>query len=861
MELKNYQQNTLNILQKFFEDCRIVGAVEAYKKTINNPEIAFRLGKLRSDYCVWNTIPFVPRVCLKIPTGGGKTIIAAHAIKIASQTLLEREYPVVLWFCPSDTIRRQTAEALKNPRHPYRQVLDEQFGGRVRIFDIDEKFAIRPADIDGNTCIIASTIQSFKQSNTDKYNVYKDNENLEPHFTRIKTMAAMEIEEKEQCVKYSFANLLNFHRPIVIVDEAHNAVSDLTQDTHGRLNPSAIIELTATPQLNNNTLYNVRASELKEEEMIKLPIVLVEHRGWENAVDEAVARRAALEKAAQDETDYVRPIILFQAQDKNGEVTVETLKNYLLETANLPLSEIAVVTGGQHELDGINIFDRACPIKYIITVEALKEGWDCSFAYVLCSLANVKSDTSVEQLLGRVMRMPYARTRKNSVLNKAYAFVLSKSFGESAQALVEKLVHKGFDDDEAESALEQLPVGELFYNSGANKVKLTTKLDIAGIPSSIKFDKNTKEIEWTTNTTEADIDKICEQVGENEKFEIKSKFSYYKKYKEAPSPAKLGEKFSIPKLLLEIQGEFVFADPDIIFESFDWDIAEFAAPKLESNEFNIAPQGKNFLLDIDKNKFSHSFVSEAQMALNFAEVENWTVANLVSWLDRNAKQEDISQGKMLEWLRKIIDYLTEMRKIKLSELTIAKYDLKNKIMAKIAAARDDARKKAWQESLFERKSRIKLDFNTAFEFNESMYEGEIFQQSRYKFNKHYLGAYKVARIDGGESGEEFQCAKAIDSLTEVKFWIRNIARHQNSFKLPTSTDNFYPDFAALLNDGRILIIEYKGGHLITADDTKEKAMIGELWEKQMDGKGLFMLAQKSIDGLNISEQIKVKIGA
>jgi type III restriction enzyme len=420
MQLKTYQQNTLKVLTKFFKDCRSTGAAEAFKKITCEPEISLRLGNLKSNYVVWETIPNTPRVCLKIPTGGGKTILAAHSIKIVSDIWLNREFSVVLWFTPSDTIRRQTVEALKNPRHPYRETLDEQFQGKVCIFDIDEKFNIRPADIANKTCIVVSTIQAFRQSKTDKYNVYKHNENLEPHFSHITPDDKMEFDEKGK-LKYSFANLLYHHRPIVIVDEAHNVISGLSQEMQKRINPSAIIEWTATPQSNNNTLYNVRASELKEEEMIKLPIELREHTGWEPAVSEAIFKRTELEKAAEQEKNYIRPILLFQAQDKNGEVNVDVLKNYLLETENIPEKEIAIATGEQKELDGIDVFSRTCPIKYIITIEALKEGWDCSFAYVLCSLANVKSNTAVEQLLGRVMRMPYATLRKTTSLNKAYA--------------------------------------------------------------------------------------------------------------------------------------------------------------------------------------------------------------------------------------------------------------------------------------------------------------------------------------------------------------------------------------------------------------------------------------------------------
>ena len=861
MILKTYQQNTIDVLQRFFEDCRIMGAADAYRKITSEPEIASRLGVLRGDYVRWETIPNTPRVCLKVPTGGGKTIIAAHAVKVVADTWCERENPVVLWFCPSDTIRRQTSEALKNPRHPYRMALDEQFGGRVRVFDLDEKFNVQPADVENNACIIVSTIQAFRQSNTDKYNVYKDNEDLEPHFEKISAREDMEMKDDGSRVKYSFANLLFYHRPIVIVDEAHNVISNLSQELQGRINPSAIVELTATPQLSNNTLYNVRAAELKEEEMIKLPIELREHLGWEQAVDEAIAKRAELEKAAENEKEYVRPILLFQAQDKNGEVKVEVLKDYLVNAANIPAAEIAVATGEQKELDGVDVFARDCPVKYIITVEALKEGWDCSFAYVLCSLANVKSDTSVEQLLGRVMRMPYARARKISALNKAYAYVLSKTFGEAAGALVKKLADKGFDDAEAASAIEQRPseLGGLFGRREVDKVDLERPLKAAELPATIKTENDGKTIIFTQETTDADVALVVKQVSPEKAVEIQNKFSNFKRTDTTPSAAATGAKFRVPLMMVDLQGELVFADPDLIFEEFDWDISKFANPKMDAHEFNIEPQGAGFVINLDGNQLKCGPSGE-QILMPLVDVENWTIANLVSWLDRTLRQDDIPQPKMVEWLRQAVDYLVETRGLKLSSIMLAKYALANKLEAKIKNARSAAHEQAFQTALFGREGRVKLDFDNGFGFSESMYDGEMMYQGRYKFQKHYLGSLKVPMFDGGESGEEFACAKALDALPQVKYWLRNIARHRNSFWLPTSSDKFYPDFVAMLDDGRILIVEYKGALTAQTQDTKEKRMIGELWEKQSAGCGLFLIAEKMKEGLNLSEQIKKKIG-
>ena len=188
--------------------------------------------------------------------------------------------------------------------------------------------------------------------------------------------------------------------------------------------------------------------------MIKLPIILAEHDTWQAAVNGAIASRAALAEAAKGEADYIRPIVLFQAQPRNQEVTVEALKQHLIEVEQIPERRIAVATGDQRGLDGIDLFDPECAIEYVITIEALKEGWDCSFAYVFCSVSRIQSAIDVEQLLGRVLRMPYAQRRKADALNRAFAHVSEPSFGAAASALVDKLIGMGFDEEEAKDAIE-----------------------------------------------------------------------------------------------------------------------------------------------------------------------------------------------------------------------------------------------------------------------------------------------------------------------------------------------------------------------------------------------------------------------
>ncbi|MDR2433245.1 MAG: hypothetical protein LBD47_01580, partial [Treponema sp.] len=249
--------------------------------------------------------------------------------------------------------------------------------------------------------------------------------------------------------------------------------------------------------------------------------------------------------------------------------------------------------------------------------------WDCSFAYILCSLANVKSDTSVEQLLGRVMRMPYARGRKSPLLNKAYAYVVSPHFGEAAAALAEKLVNKGFDSGEARAAIRQEPpkVPDLNpnWNIPYNQFKTGEPLKPSDIPPSIGFDNDT--LFFTPDTTGEDIEKMCAKISSSEAADLIWKFTAYKKTGKEPSPSSKGVSFTAPRLMFESQGELLFATPEIIFENFDWNIADYAAPRLEKCEFNIGETGKGFYIDIDGNRLKYRYAGNDPFLPRLADTD------------------------------------------------------------------------------------------------------------------------------------------------------------------------------------------------------------------------------------------------
>ena len=872
MRLKDYQTETLDTLRRFLEEARVRGPKTAYETITGEPDQRARLGGYASAYRVLEVLPETPYVCLRLPTGGGKTILAAHTVAVARDAWVEKDWPLVLWLTPTNTIRRQTVEALQDTRHPYRLALEEAFRGRVRVYDIANFTHMRPQDIRGNCCIVVGTIQTLRVTSTEGRKVYADNEEMEAHFSAAQFNApGLEHKEDGGRPKFSFANLMHLHRPLMIVDEAQNAVTKRTRDMQERVNPCAIIEFTATPRGKSNILHSVRAQELKRAEMIKLPIRLFEHTTWENAVNAAVAKRAELEEKAKGEADYIRPVTLFQAQKKNLEVTVEALKRHLIETEQVPERKIAVATGTQRGLDGINLFDSDCPIEHVITVEALKEGWDCSFAYVFCTVSRVRDATNVEQLLGRVMRMPYARRRRAPDLNRAWAFVSEQAFGEAARALADKMVdNMGFDEEEARENVEtELPLDDgLFalreeaftYRAPLAPEEAETLQALEGV-SVRKVEGGEVEIAVSHPLDETLQDKIVAALPTEKRLNFAQAANRYRAKREARrSPAERGEVFRVPGLAAEVQGELVFADTDRLIDDHDWVLSDHPAT-LDS--FSIRETASGFEIDLYGDRITRGFLSEHEELALDIPVEGWTQEALALWLDRRVRSDDIDQADLLRWLSRLIDDLVNRQGMAVSALMRCKFILVSAIKDRIAAIRQKERKTVYRQFLLSRSARVEVSFDYGFEFRAGMYADRRCYRGNWKFNKHFLGPDRIPAFDGADDGEETQCARIIDSLPQVRFWLRNVPRDPASFRLPLAGGNFYPDFVTQLNDGRFLAVEYRGQRRSTAkfDNTPEQRTIGALWQDNSAGRCLFIMVEKEVDGKDMRRQLLEKISA
>lgn len=452
MELKPYQTRTLDELQNFLINASTLKGERGIRLAYLD-----QLGDEAKAYKPIEGLEESPFVCIKIPTGGGKTLVASKSLKVIQDKYLQEKNGVglVLWYVPSDAIRTQTLQNLRDRNHPYRESLDQEFNSSVKIFTIEEALSIQKSDIQDNLCIVVSSLAAFRRADKTWLKVFQNNGALISHFeTLVEETDFLDKDEDSEVIN-SLANVIKINSPIVVVDEGHNAQTTLSFDMLRDLNPSIIVEYTATPRSESNVLVQVLATELKAAKMVKIPIYLTNVPQWQEALRDGRAERDKLQQFADKEKretkEYIRPIALIQAEqekENDSKIYVGKIKDFLIEDLKIPEEEIAIKTATQDELKGVDLLSVKSPIKYIITVNALKEGWDCPFAYVLISVANIGSTIAVEQTIGRILRLPRAADKKQAGLNYSYVYTSSESFGKASSAVIKGLESNGYSKED-----------------------------------------------------------------------------------------------------------------------------------------------------------------------------------------------------------------------------------------------------------------------------------------------------------------------------------------------------------------------------------------------------------------------------
>ncbi|AOY75004.1 DEAD/DEAH box helicase [Clostridium formicaceticum] len=858
LPLKTYQERVLEHLENFCKLCITKGAAET----------AF-LEYTGRSYLGIRQLPGLPYVCLRVPTGGGKTLIASHSVSIVRKEYLRIDNCTVLWIVPTNQIKEQTLKALKDRNHPYRLALESKNDGDIHVLDLQEANFTGAADYEQSTCIIVTTLAALRIEDINGRKIYESNGHLLNHFIGMSEMQKNNLEKGENGeILYSLANVLRLRRPIIIMDEAHNARTELSFDSLARFSPSAIVEFTATPQqihepdkglYASNVLHSVSAAELKAEWMIKMPIYLETNNNWQDILNKAIAKRNDLEKIALNEQkqskEYIRPILLIQAQPRSQQrenLTVEVVRQSLINDFKIPEDQVKIQTGDIKELEDIDLFNDTCDVRYIITVQALREGWDCSFAYVLCSIPDIGSATAAEQLIGRILRLPNAIKKVNDELNNAYAYVVSNQFHQTLATLGSGLIENGFTEFEAKSIIKSM--GEepnllnlaVVHTKKVNSVPDLNKL-FGNLVEKVAYKPETQEIEVKGFINEEEKEQIQKCfINDKDKTVVETIFADIKKKigittkNQENAWMKPTENILVPSLSFKVEGQLQIFE-DIHFLNAQWDILKYDAKLDGTSLTQIEDKSRLGKIEVDtKGNIEYRFIEELHEQLSYLVTDKeWAEEELIFWLDRNVEHQDISQAKFVVFVHKIIKDLVENQKMELKKIVYYKFNLRDKIKVLINNYRKKARKENYQTALLSES--ITVDESKTFTFNPEIYPANWAYTGRYKFNKHYFS--EVGELK--ESGEEFDCAVYLDSLPEVKYWFRNLERQPlYSFWLQTSTDKFYPDFVALLEDGRILVVEYKGEPWSQTLDSDEKNVLGKFWSERSDGNCLFIMATK-----------------
>ncbi len=874
--LKDYQERVLESLEDFFRLTAQTG----------NPDQAFRevTGRFgeAAPYLPVQAAGLgtgMPYVCLRVPTGGGKTLLACHAAGLAQRIFMRTERAVVLWLVPSNTILDQTADALRNPRHPYRRAL-ELACGAVEVVTIEEALRLSRATVEGQTVVIVSTIQAFRAEDTTGRKVYEQNSVFAEHLLNVPAVRLAELfPGADGKPKPSLVNALRLRRPVVIVDEAHNARTDLSFSTLGQVLPACIVEFTATPareKTPSNVLHRVSAAELKAAQMVKLPLrVITRHPSQrDQLLAEAITLRADLEKFAvaegQQTAEYIRPILLIQAERVDA---CEALRDRLVGEFGLSKDEVKISVGKLDELKDVkDIASPKCQVRVIVTVEKLREGWDCPFAYVLCSLKETRSATAIEQIVGRILRLPNAQTKRHPDLNCAYAFSVSESITDVLAELREALEHNGFTAAEAERIIIPVPQGTLPLGVQPQTLKVSpdeidaavAQVHVAALAGKVQMDPTAGTITIVVPLDRGDTEKVKSCVTTPEtKARVEAAVELVRKAEQAfggtgaprtPSPYEQQVDFLVPLLCFFENGTLYEFESTFLLEH-PWKLSEKDASLSAGYNPLVRPYGKAGVLDVGvKGDVQTTLMSDSaasdfvgtlhQQMLQLSGTDDWPLERLVAWLDREIDHHDIPAGESAEFLRKVIRGL--MAKFGIADvgtLAIDRARLRDEIAARIQEHREAERKASFQMLLLP-DSALTVTEERMINFKTMGYEPSRVYEGGFQFQKHYFGPKPgelTEKTAEGRITEEFHCAQVLDGLPQVRFWMRNLVRKPTSFRLQTSKDWFYPDFLCQLIDGRSLAVEYKGKHLFDGIDAEEKRAVGAVWATRSRGRCLFIM--------------------
>lgn len=840
MELKKFQKQVISDLNRY---CELLNSTNSVVKAYNDfwLEKGVRVG-FEAVPTYNNTIANTPHVCFKVPTGGGKTFLACNSLKTIFGNLPSKKAKVVVWLVPSDAILTQTLKNLSNPEHSYRQKIETDFNGRVQVYSKQQVLdgqQFNPTTVNEQLSIVVMSFDSFRIKNKEGRKVYQENGNLQ-QFAKFITTPETLIEGIDDT---SLIQVLNQLSPVVVVDESHHTTGDLSVEMLKNLNPCFILDLTATPRKNSNIISYVDAAQLKAENMVKLPVIVYNRPSQEEVIADAIDLRNRLDELAERNTNecYIRPIVLFQAQPRNAEnkETFDKLKERLVENG-IPAEEIAIKTAEINEIKDKDLMSPDCKIKYIITVNALKEGWDCPFAYILATLANKTSTVDVEQILGRVLRLPYTKQSTSKFLNLSYVLTSSNDFHATISKVIQGLNDAGFSDKDYRIAEEKSVVEPA---PKPVQQEITLKSPIADVEEFLEFDSSALKAiiderkqsdkpitaiddmlasaEAKSDTYEEELKNLQSEPLSDLPLEIRSKVTTYRMY----------DKFKDEALALEIP-QFYFQSENSLFAFLEGGYQELVSKEFLSDGFTLKDKGVDIdfcaatesvaEIDVNKNETpKYRFMQEAESEYFKEMFKNQTPESRIKNCKYQIKQileksDFVAGSELTAYIDRVVE---NMNGDELTALEKNVHGFATKIKDKINKLLDVHRRERFKHLL----ETGKIECLPSFKLKSEINPGETFS----------LLSKSLYVAEQTMNPFERRVVEKVSSMPNIKWWHRNIERHEfciNGFI------NHYPDFIVMTNSGFIVMIEAKGEHLTSNDDSREKAELGKIWQAQAGGK-------------------------
>ncbi|HIW76401.1 MAG TPA: DEAD/DEAH box helicase family protein [Candidatus Gordonibacter avicola] len=823
-------QNLCGYLRKY-SDC--LDARRAYENHLAEDGLVAGQGGVASYSDVLHGSP---KVCIKVPTGGGKTFIAANALFPVFEELPETPADVVVWLVPRKEILRQTLRQLRDSASALRMTIDRDFAHCVEVLDKEDGLRGRGftrTTVEDQLTIFVLSYDSFK--NKDGRRAYAENASLS-QLTEYQKETGQYVDV-DGADDTALISALAGTNPVVIVDESHHAGSKLSIDMLRNLNPRFVLELTATPGKDANVISRVKSTELKAEEMVKLPVIVYRRQDKKSVIQDAFLLQQQLENIAKHSEKksgrYIRPIVLFQAERRgdNEAETFEKLKSRLID-AGIPEEQIAVRTGSVDELGDTDLMSRACPIRFVITVEALAEGWDCPFAYILATVANKSSKVSVEQLVGRILRQPYATRYPERSLNISYVLTSSADFNQTVDQVIEGLNGAGFskhDVVEGEVTVRPIlrpiqPSLEQAYRALDDDFELTLSEFDGGMAEQmggLAVPKSISAIVVNAENLERDFEsKVVEEQAHtsNSTTGVGGEKNMY------AIQASLVD--SVNRLLLP---QFRYHQRAGLFS--DEETLPFDRKMLLQN-FNLASCGTG-CVNIDSSGFEGArevdiYDDSGELRVKQLGVQQSAdLRSLFARYTQTSKRSEMCNG--------IINCMSIQ-----FQNTYGDKGLKN-FVSRVVDQMDDSQVDAYIDNASRYAKAIveaisQLSANHCREqFEKQIDSGLITLECCYQFPLRILQTNPLTIYDHSlyEAEDanlteiERKMAETLANCETIRWWHRVVERKEGEFFI-NGFINHYPDFLAMTQGGLILAIETKGEQLKN-DDSRAKLDLGTRW--------------------------------